>query len=163
MPLEFTEYEVSNNIMKNGHTWFVWFIVFNAIFNNIWVYNYLCNQYLSPLTLWVRITLSRGFLNTIQPYVIKYFSDMTEILLKMALNTINQTNQVWPFFIMLLLTSYSVTYHWNTLSRKVELYWENLDWAWFELTTLVVIGTDCIGSYKPNQYTITTTTVSDNF
>ena len=73
-----------------------------------WVYNYLCNQYLSPLTLWVRITLSRGFLNTIQPYVIKYFSDMTEILLKMALNTINQTNQVWPFFIMLLLTSYSV-------------------------------------------------------
>ena len=30
----------------------------------------------------------------------------------------------------------------------------------FELTTLVVIGTDCIGSCKPNYHTITTTTVT---
>jgi len=29
----------------------------------------------------------------------------------------------------------------------------------FELTTLVVIGTDCIGSYKSNYHTITITTV----
>ena len=28
----------------------------------------------------------------------------------------------------------------------------------FELTTLVVIDTDCIGSYKSNYHTITTTT-----
>jgi hypothetical protein len=27
--------------------------------------------------------------------------------------------------------------------------------AWFELTTLAVIGTDCIGSCKSNYYTIT--------
>jgi hypothetical protein len=33
-------------------------------------------------------------------------------------------------------------------------------WTGFELTTLVVIGTDCIGSYKPNYHTITTTTAS---
>jgi hypothetical protein len=26
----------------------------------------------------------------------------------------------------------------------------HLDWAGFDLTTLVVIGTDCIVSYKPN-------------
>ena len=35
-----------------------------------------------------------------------------------------------------------------------------LAWAGFELTTLVVIGsdyTDCIGSYKSNYHTITTT------
>ena len=31
-------------------------------------------------------------------------------------------------------------------------------WAGFEFTTLVVIGTDCIGSWKPNHHTITTTT-----
>jgi hypothetical protein len=31
-------------------------------------------------------------------------------------------------------------------------------WAEFELTTLVVIGTDCIGSWKSNYHTITTTT-----
>ena len=32
-------------------------------------------------------------------------------------------------------------------------------WSGFELTTSVVIGTDCIGSCKSNYYTITTTTV----
>ena len=35
-------------------------------------------------------------------------------------------------------------------------YWENLAWAGFELVKLVVIGTDCIGSYKPSYHTITT-------
>ena len=30
-------------------------------------------------------------------------------------------------------------------------------WVGFELTTLVVIGTDCIGNYKSNYHTITTT------
>jgi hypothetical protein len=29
-----------------------------------WIYNYLCNQYLSPLTLWVRIRLRRGVFDT---------------------------------------------------------------------------------------------------
>jgi len=38
------------------------------------------------------------------------------------------------------------------------LYRVHLVWTGFELTTLVVIGTDCIGSCKSNYYTITTTT-----
>ena len=29
-----------------------------------WIYNYLCNQYISPLTLWVRIPPRRGVLDT---------------------------------------------------------------------------------------------------
>ena len=29
-----------------------------------WTYKYLCNQCLSPLTLWVRIPLRQGVLNT---------------------------------------------------------------------------------------------------
>ena len=29
-----------------------------------WIYNYLCNEYLSPLTLWVRILLRWGVLDT---------------------------------------------------------------------------------------------------
>ena len=33
-----------------------------------------------------------------------------------------------------------------------------LAWAWFELTALVVIGTDFIGNCKSNYHTITTTT-----
>ena len=36
------------------------------------------------------------------------------------------------------------------------LYQVHLVWAVFELTTLVVIDTDCIGSYKSTYHTITT-------
>ena len=36
--------------------------------------------------------------------------------------------------------------------------WVHLAWGGFELTTLVVIGTDCIGSCKSNNHTITTRT-----
>jgi hypothetical protein len=42
------------------------------------------------------------------------------------------------------------------------LYREHLAGAEFELTRLVVIGTDCIGSCKPSYHTITTTTVPWN-
>jgi len=38
------------------------------------------------------------------------------------------------------------------------LYSAHLVWARFELTTLVVIGTDCTGSCKSNYYTNATTT-----
>ena len=40
----------------------------------------------------------------------------------------------------------------------IMLYRVHLTWAGFELTTSVVIDNDCIGSYKPNYHTITTTT-----
>jgi len=40
------------------------------------------------------------------------------------------------------------------------LYWIHLVWAGFDLTTLVVIGTDCIGSNKSNNHMITTTMAS---
>jgi hypothetical protein len=33
-----------------------------------WIYNFLCNQCLSPLTLWVRIPLSRGIFDKILCY-----------------------------------------------------------------------------------------------
>jgi hypothetical protein len=76
-----------------------------------WIYNYLCNQCLSPLMLWVRISIRarctalcdkicQGFATG------RWFSpgppvsstnktdchDITEILLKVALNTIKQIN-----------------------------------------------------------------------
>ena len=38
----------------------------------------------------------------------------------------------------------------------IMLYQVQLAWAGFELTMLVLIGTDCIGSYKSNYHTITT-------
>jgi len=38
----------------------------------------------------------------------------------------------------------------------------HLTWVGFELTMLVVIGTDCICSYKSNYHAITTTTAPRN-
>jgi hypothetical protein len=35
------------------------------------------------------------------------------------------------------------------------LYWVHLIWVGFELTTLVLIGTDCTCSYKSNYHVIT--------
>ena len=40
----------------------------------------------------------------------------------------------------------------------IVLYRVHLAWATFELPTLVVTGTDCIGSYKSIYHTITITT-----
>jgi hypothetical protein len=81
-----------------------------------WIYNYLCNQCLSPLTLWVWIPLRRGVLDTTLCdkvcqclTTVWWFSpgtpvsstnktnchDITEILLKVALNTINQTTTTY--------------------------------------------------------------------
>jgi hypothetical protein len=39
----------------------------------------------------------------------------------------------------------------------IMLYRVHLAWAGFELATIVVIGTDCIGSYKSNNHKITAT------
>jgi hypothetical protein len=51
----------------------------------------------------------------------------------------------------------SVASHWQPLSHNVVVH---LAMTGFELTTLVVIGTDCRGtcSWKSNYHTITTTT-----
>jgi len=77
-------------------------------------YNYLCNQCLSPIKLWVRTLLRRGVLDTLCDQVYqgltagRRFSpdtpvsstnktdchDITEILFKVVLNTINHNNGV---------------------------------------------------------------------
>ena len=49
-----------------------------------------------------------------------------------------------------------VASHWQLY--HIMFYWVHLAWAGIELTKLVVIGTDCIGSFKSNYHTITTTT-----
>ena len=75
-----------------------------------WSWMYLCNQRLSSLTLWVRIPLRWGVLDTtLCDKDFQWFSpdalvsstnetdhhDITEILLKVALNTITLTTSFW--------------------------------------------------------------------
>jgi hypothetical protein len=48
----------------------------------------------------------------------------------------------------------SVASHWQT--HHIMVYPVHLAWAGIELTTLGVIGTDCIGSYNSNYHTGTT-------
>ena len=72
-----------------------------------WIYNYMCNQFLSPLTLWVQIPFRRGVLyTTLCDKICQWFSpgtpvsstnktdrhNIAEILLKVALNTINHNH-----------------------------------------------------------------------
>jgi hypothetical protein len=70
-----------------------------------WIYNYLCNQCLSPLMLWVQISI-RARCTTLCNKVCQWLetggflrvyptnkSDITEILLKVASNTIKQTKK----------------------------------------------------------------------
>ena len=77
-----------------------------------WIYNYLCNQCLSPLMLWVRISI-RVRWTTLCDKVCQWLAtgrwfspgtsvsstnktdhhDITEILLRVALNNIKQTNK----------------------------------------------------------------------
>jgi hypothetical protein len=98
-----------------------------------WIYNYICNQYLSPL-MWVRISIS-AWCTTLCDKVcqwlatVRWFSlsppvsstnktdrhDITEILLKVALDTIKQTNKLIlkkknPFFLVLIIWQYYFRY-----------------------------------------------------
>ena len=81
-----------------------------------WIYNYLCNQCLSPLMLWVRISI-RGRCKSLLDKVCQWLAtgrwffpgppvsstnktdrqDKTEILLNVALNTIRLTLSLWYF------------------------------------------------------------------
>jgi len=94
----------SNNIhMYKGPSW--------SWTYGSWIYNYLRNQCLSPLKLWIRIQLKRDVLDTTLCDIVcqwlatgRWFSpgtpvssrnktdhhDITEILLKVALSTMNQ-------------------------------------------------------------------------
>jgi hypothetical protein len=74
-------------------------------------------------------------------------------------------NFIWCLFVMLIWADYSkikflsylnqrpVASHWQTLSQNIV----SPRLIGFELTTLVVIGTDCIGSNRSNYHTIMTT------
>jgi hypothetical protein len=96
--------------------------------------------------------------------------DIIEILLKVALNTITLTPFKRPVCSNHLVSVYYTYCNQNFSARRkpptcqvtdklyhTMMHRVHLAWAGFELTTLVVIGTDCIGRCKSNYYTINTT------
>jgi hypothetical protein len=116
-----------------------------------WIYNYLCNQCLSPLTLWVQIQLRRGVLDTtlwdkvcqwltvsrlFSPYTPVSSTnktqrhDITDILLKVELNTINlNPNSIWN-------VTNSLPYH----EKMHQLYENNTMHIWYFFPNLLVLG-----------------------
>jgi hypothetical protein len=111
-----------------------------------WIYNYLCNQCLSPLTLWVRTPLRWGALDTTLCDKVcqwratgQWFSpstqvssnnktdrrDITEILLKEALSTIkpNQTKTYCVELKCIWKMQFCATMH--------ILHLNCFEWIWF--------------------------------
>ena len=113
-----------------------------------WIYNYLCNQCLSKLMLWVLILLRRGVLNTTLCNKICqwlatgwWFSpvsstnktdryDIIEILLKVVLNTITRFLTRWWWYLLCGKTTCFVEFFnsasslkWQSTGRHVAPFW----------------------------------------
>jgi hypothetical protein len=104
-----------------------------------WIYNYLCNQCLSPLMLWVRISI-RARCTTLCDKFVSDFSSFpqpikltatiyTEILWKVALNTFKQTNNMQSW-----LKSVIVWY----INEKYALSMSHCDLIWVRLNNICV-------------------------
>jgi hypothetical protein len=105
------------------------------------------NPIISPLTKWVRIPVSYNNKTDIH--------DFTEILLKVAINTMTLTlRSGWKRLILPPICHESDNLYY------IMLYLIHRAMSGTIPTTLVVIGTSCIGSCKSYYYTITTTTTS---
>ena len=99
------------NICLLDRYYFIWALFFHCSYGS-WIYNYLCNQCLSPLMMRVRISI-RARCTTLYDKVCQWLAtgrwfslgppvsstnktdchNITEILLKVALNTVKQTNK----------------------------------------------------------------------
>ena len=109
----------------------IWGLSWSWLYGS-WIYNYLCNQCQSPLTLWVRIPLKRGVFDTTCDNVCLWLAvgrwyspgtsvsstnktdhyDITEILLKVTLNTKTLTEKADTMhlqFNMLFKKEYNIT------------------------------------------------------
>ena len=101
-----------------------------------WIYNYLCKQCLSSLTLWVRTSFIARCTryNTMWNNLSVTCNDITEILFKVVLKTITQKVNMltsWPLiFQVLWVKDVNYVYLWE---RRIQML-QNIDnkvWFWF--------------------------------
>ena len=80
-------------------------------------------------------------------------------------NGIEQINHFQQYFSCIVTVSFIGGRNRSTRSKphipvansyRIMLYRVDITWVGFELLTLVVLGTDCIGSYKSNYHMTTT-------
>jgi hypothetical protein len=102
-----------------------------------WIYNYLCNQCLSPLKLWVRIPLDTTLCDKVCQWLTtgRLFSpgtpvsstnktdshDIAEILLKAAFNTINQTKAQCLSFVLFTMEPDHLKHIYSCIVRFIDL------------------------------------------
>jgi len=121
-----------------------------------WIYNYLCNQCLSPLMLWVRISI-RARLTTVCDKVCQWLAtgrwfypgipvsstnktdshDITKILLKVALNTVKPNTfpalkVVFPSMILVLSVICFENLREKILDRFMMNWWKPNNAHWID-------------------------------
>ena len=119
---------------------------------------------------WQQLTFSQQWLLRLQArstYTGILFHEICSVMVMVRISnaTFNNISVIsWQSVLLVGEAALSGDNHWpaaghcQTLSHKV--VWVHLIRAGLELTTLVVIHTDCIVSCKANYYTITATTAS---
>ena len=125
--------------MIEGPSWLWWY--------GSWIYNYLCNQCLSSLKLWVQIPLIARCTryNIVCQWLAtgRWFSpghqvssinstclhDITEILLKVALNNIT-LNRIWYDIIIWIIRYFFKTAKKNSSFKGKNIYVCNVYFIW---------------------------------
>ena len=88
--------------------------IYTCLYIPSWIYDYLCNQCLSPLTLWVRIRSNEVY--SIQHYVIEFVSDLRQVGGFLRVLRFSSTNK----------TDLYDRYNWNIVESGVKYHNPNL-------------------------------------
>ena len=139
------------------HYYFKYFLNKSKVFNSETLQKYAWLSVPNPVFLLERITYKP------EAHMILYCLSVKEKLRVMVFNATFNNISVISWWSVLLVGKPEYTEKPPTcrkwLTNFITCYIEcTSPWTWFELTTLVVIGTDCTCSCKSNYHTITTTT-----